>query len=66
MCHPGRVDPLAVGDPRVSAYHDWEGELGLLTGGAFRDLLRSHGVELVSFATLARHQHHDVTNVGRA
>ena len=66
MFHPGRVDPLAVGDPRLRAYHDWEGELALLTGGAFRDLLRSHGVELVSFATLARYQHHEVTNVGRA
>ena len=59
------MDPVAVGDPRLRAYHDWEGELALLTSGAFRGLLRSHDVELVSFATLARHQHHEGTNVGR-
>ncbi len=65
MCHPGREDPVACGDPRLRAYHDWEGELALLTGGAFRDLLRSHGVELVSFASLARPRDEEVVDVAR-
>ncbi|MFO0336538.1 MAG: carbohydrate deacetylase [Pseudomonadota bacterium] len=53
MCHPGHRDPAAVADPRLSAYHDWEGELRALTGGVFAELRRRHRIELVRYSDLA-------------
>ena len=38
MCHPA-VRPAGGSDPRLSNYHDWEGELATLTSPAFAALL---------------------------
>lgn len=50
MCHPGWNDQEALRDPRLGAYHDWEGELRLLTSAEFADRLRDHRIELVAYA----------------
>ncbi len=39
MCHPGLFDANEVRDTRLTAYHDWEGELRTLTSPATRELL---------------------------
>jgi predicted glycoside hydrolase/deacetylase ChbG (UPF0249 family) len=54
MCHPGRADPLAAADPRLRKYHDWEGELALLTSREFTDVLRANHIAVTSFAQLYR------------
>ncbi len=54
MCHPGRADPLARAIPQLAAYHDWEGELGMLLSPAFTNLLREQGLRLASYADLDR------------
>lgn len=51
MCHPGWNDPEALRNPRLAAYHDWEGELRLLTSSDFATLMRSHQIELSTFTT---------------
>lgn len=52
MCHPGfRVD-AEIDNPRLYAYHDWEGELAALTSSEARDLLASHGVRLIGYRDL--------------
>lgn len=53
MCHPGLFDPAQITDPRLLAYHDWEGELALLCGEAFRGLCASYGIELTNYCALA-------------
>jgi hypothetical protein len=53
MCHPGRFDPAEIGDPRLLAYHDWDGEYAALMGQAFRKLLARENVRLVRFSALA-------------
>jgi predicted glycoside hydrolase/deacetylase ChbG (UPF0249 family) len=50
MCHPGWKDGDALKDPRLGAYHDWEGELQLLTSDAFGSLLTDHRIELTTYA----------------
>src|SRR6185369_10451605 len=35
MCHPGRSDDVALADPKLAAYHDWEGELQTLLSPGF-------------------------------
>jgi hypothetical protein len=52
MCHPGWKDPVALEDPKLAAYHDWELELRTLTSPEFAALLREHGIALVSYANL--------------
>ena len=52
MCHPGLFDPAEVTDSRLVRYHDWEGELRLLTGSAVRELLDRHAVRLIGFRQL--------------
>jgi chitin disaccharide deacetylase len=52
MCHPGHFDPDEVSDPRLLAYHDWEGELGTLTHPAARQLLKQRGVRLIGYRHL--------------
>ena len=52
MCHPGHLDRGEVDDPRLLGYHDWEGELALLTSPVAKALLRRHGVRLVGFRDL--------------
>ena len=53
MCHPGLFDPAQITDPRLLVYHDWEGELALLCGEAFRSLCASYGIELTNYRALA-------------
>ena len=52
MCHPGRLDPLEVTDPRLLHYHDWEGELATLTDPRARTLLAERGIRLVGYRDL--------------
>lgn len=52
MCHPGRFDRDEVGDPRLLAYHDWEGELSTLTRPSVRQLLERAGVRLLRYRDL--------------
>lgn len=53
MCHPGTFDPAQITDPRLLAYHDWEGELALLCGEAFSGLCASYGIALTNYRALA-------------
>ena len=53
MCHPGTFDPAQITDPRLLAYHDWEGELALLCGEAFSDLCAASGIALTHYRALA-------------
>ena len=53
MCHPGTFDPAQITDPRLLAYHDWEGELALLCGESFSGLCASYGIALTNFRALA-------------
>lgn len=50
MCHPGWSDQEALRDPRLGAYHDWEGELQTLTSSDFSGFLRDNGIALASYA----------------
>ena len=52
MCHPGRLDGAEVKDPRLLAYHDWEGELATLTRPSVRELLQRCGVRLIRYHDL--------------
>ncbi len=52
MCHPGLFDPQEVTDPRLVRYHDWEGELRLLTSPVVRELLDRHAVHLIGYRHL--------------
>lgn len=52
MCHPGRLDPAEVRDPRLLEYHEWETELAALTSTEVRDLLSRHNVRLVGYRDL--------------
>ena len=46
MCHPGRFDPAEISDPRLLAYHDWEGELTLLLSPKVQALYEQFGIRL--------------------
>ncbi len=52
MCHPGSFDAQEVSDPRLLAYHDWEGELATVTSPAARALLDERGVRLIGYRHL--------------
>jgi predicted glycoside hydrolase/deacetylase ChbG (UPF0249 family) len=54
MCHPGHADPQARSDPKLAAYHDWQGEFDALTSEGFRTLLAERGVRLIGFEQLTR------------
>ena len=59
MCHPGRF-PTSVADrldPHIRAYHDWEGELGLLLSAELRSFLDDRGIRLVSYRDLLPDSH---------
>lgn len=49
MCHPGYFDPKEITDPHLLAYHDWQGELVVLTDPSSITLLDSHGVRLIGY-----------------
>jgi predicted glycoside hydrolase/deacetylase ChbG (UPF0249 family) len=53
MCHPGRFDPMEITDPDLQAYHDWQGELDVLTHPSLRDLLDAHGTRLIGYRDIA-------------
>lgn len=53
MCHPGYRDAAEIDNPRLFGYHDWEGELAVLTSAAARALLERHGVRLIGYRDLA-------------
>lgn len=55
MCHPGRVDAHEITDGRLLAYHDWEGERGLLCSAAFVDLCAEFSVVPTRFSDIAYH-----------
>ena len=46
MCHPGHFDPTEISDPRLLAYHDWEGELTLLLSPKVQALYEQFGIRL--------------------
>lgn len=52
MCHPGRFDSAEVNDPRLLAYHDWQGELAALTDPRAKALLAERGIRLVGYREL--------------
>lgn len=52
MCHPGRVVAGERIPPRLRAYHDWEGELGALTGAERGGLFRSPGIRRIGYREL--------------
>ena len=52
MCHPGHYDPVEITSPHLSSYHDWEGELSLLTNARTWALLREHDIELIGYRDL--------------
>lgn len=52
MCHPGRLDRAEVQDPRLLAYHDWEGELATLTSPELAELLDRHHVSVIGYRDL--------------
>lgn len=49
MCHPGRLDRSEATDPRLLAYHDWEGELATLTNPRTKTLLAERGIRLIGY-----------------
>jgi chitin disaccharide deacetylase len=52
MCHPGlRVD-AEIDNPRLFDYHDWQGELAVLTSPVARELLDRHGIRLIGYRDL--------------
>jgi hopanoid biosynthesis associated protein HpnK len=53
MCHPGRQD---VRSARAHWQYQWQEELDALTDRDVRAWLQAHGIELVSYATLARNR----------
>jgi chitin disaccharide deacetylase len=52
MCHPGYFDPNEIRDPALLSYHAWEQELSALRSPEFRELCRSHGVQLIGYRDL--------------
>ena len=52
MCHPGTFDEREISDPRLVRYHDWEGELDMLTNPALKRLLCENGVQLIGYRDL--------------
>ena len=54
MCHPGWRDNAADNEPKLRAYHDWEGELRTLTSPEFARILQQNDIGLTSFGDLER------------
>jgi predicted glycoside hydrolase/deacetylase ChbG (UPF0249 family) len=49
MCHPGHLDQVAALDPKLSAYHDWQGELDTLLSPALREELSKRSIQLIGY-----------------
>lgn len=52
MCHPGYYDPAEISEQHLIRYHDWESELGLLTGRAFETICTEHGIRVIGYRDL--------------
>jgi predicted glycoside hydrolase/deacetylase ChbG (UPF0249 family) len=52
MCHPGQFDPDEIRDPRLRSYHDWEGELNILTSPKTLELFRELDIRLIGYRDL--------------
>jgi predicted glycoside hydrolase/deacetylase ChbG (UPF0249 family) len=50
MCHPGWSDAEALKDPRLGAYHNWEGELQTLISPEFAGSLRANRIALTPYS----------------
>jgi chitin disaccharide deacetylase len=52
MCHPGYFEPDEVKDHSLRRYHNWEGELKVLTSEATAELFANHGVRPIGYREL--------------
>jgi chitin disaccharide deacetylase len=52
MCHPGYAVAGEEVDPRLRAYHDWQGEWDALSSAGKDGLLRSRGIRQIGFRDL--------------
>jgi len=52
MCHPGQFDSDEIRDPRLRSYHDWEGELRVLTSPKILELFRDLDIRLIGYRDL--------------
>jgi predicted glycoside hydrolase/deacetylase ChbG (UPF0249 family) len=52
MCHPGHRDNSEVRDPALLRYHDWEGELSMLTSPQAKQLLANRNVQVIGYRDL--------------
>ncbi len=51
MCHPGHFDSTEISEPKLMAYHHWEGELALLQSPQLQELYQKYNIQL-------SHYHH--------
>jgi len=51
MCHPGYFDGSAILEPKLLAYHDWQGELALLRSPKLQEIYQRFNIHL-------SHYHH--------
>jgi predicted glycoside hydrolase/deacetylase ChbG (UPF0249 family) len=65
MCHPGHVDQAAARDPKLSAYHDWQGELETLLSPMLREELAKRSIQLVGYRDLLQPPHAKVMEIER-
>lgn len=49
MCHPGNCGSKDVHNPALHAYHDWKGELDVITSDGFRILCRLENIRLIGY-----------------
>ena len=52
MCHPGVFDEKEIVDSQLIQYHDWEHEKSLLESEELKDLINTHGFQLIGFKDL--------------
>lgn len=52
MCHPGRFDTNEISDPKLKAYHDWQGELDTLQSPELKALYERFGIRLSHYHDL--------------
>lgn len=52
MCHPGHTVAGEEVDPRLRAYHDWQGEWNALSSAGKQGRLRSRGIRQIGFRDL--------------
>lgn len=52
MCHPGQFDSTEIQDPRLRSYHNWEGELRVLTSPRILELFDDLDVRTIGYRNL--------------